>query len=94
MSEPDKNKSDLPIHESLEIVEAYTFRKSDKWWTAIAATKSKLAKKPKTILAFYRWRKNKDGEWKRIKKWTINSKSDWEKFIEIIDSDFIDVCWK
>ncbi|MHA1270084.1 MAG: hypothetical protein ACTSPY_09890 [Candidatus Helarchaeota archaeon] len=89
-----KVDEELPIHETLEIVKAYTFRKSDKWWTAIAATKSTLSKNPKTILAFYRWRKDKNGKWKRIKKWTINSKEDWEKFKKIINQDFIDILWK
>ena len=90
-----KAKDDeLPIHESLEIVKAHTFRKSDKWWTAIAATKSTFAKNPKTILAFYRWRMGKDGEWKRIKKWTINSEADWEKFKKVVKDQFYDICWK
>jgi hypothetical protein len=86
-------QEELPIHESLDVVKAVTIRKSGKWWTAIAATKSKMAKNPKTILAFYRWRNTDDG-WKRIKKWTINSKRDWEKFEEIIDKEFKEVCWK
>ncbi|MHA1230749.1 MAG: hypothetical protein ACTSRP_03925 [Candidatus Helarchaeota archaeon] len=84
----------LPIHESLEIVKAHTFRKSDKWWTAIAAVRSTFAKNPRTVLAFYRWRKNKDGKWKQIKKWTINSKEDWEKFKKIVNEDFADILWQ
>ncbi|MHA1830083.1 MAG: hypothetical protein ACTSWR_00960 [Candidatus Helarchaeota archaeon] len=89
-----RSDEQLPIHESLEIIKAYTFRKSDKWWTAIAATKSKLSKNPKAVLAFYRWRKSKNGEWKRIKKWTINSMEDWEKFKKIINEEFADILWK
>ncbi|MBD3228338.1 MAG: hypothetical protein GF329_09135 [Candidatus Lokiarchaeota archaeon] len=94
MSKSKNNEKELPIHESLDVVKAITIRKSDKWWTAIAATKSKFAKNPKAILAFYRWRKDKEGNWKRIKKWTINSKRDWEKFQEIVDNEFKEVCWK
>ncbi|MHA1269230.1 MAG: hypothetical protein ACTSPY_05525 [Candidatus Helarchaeota archaeon] len=94
MSNSNKKSDELPIHESLEVVKAVTIRKSDKWWTAIAATKSKMAKNPRTTLSFYRWKKDKNGQWKRIKKWTINSKSDWENFEKIIDKEFIDICWK
>ncbi|MHA1694954.1 MAG: hypothetical protein ACTSXT_06550 [Candidatus Helarchaeota archaeon] len=94
MSNSDNEKQELPVHETLEIVKAKTIRKSGKWWTAIVATKSKMAKNPKAILAFYRWRKDKNGDWKLIKKWTINSKKDWEKFEKIIDTEFKEICWK
>ena len=94
MSNTENNEEKLPIHESLEVVKAVTLRKSDKFWTAIAATKNKYAKNPKAVLAFYRWRKDKNGKWKQLKKWTINSKTDWEKFQEIIDNEFSDICWK
>lgn len=87
-------KEEMPIHKSLEVIKAKTFRKSEKWWTAIAATKGSFSKNPKTILAFYRWRMSKEGEWKRIKKWTINSAADWEKFKKIINEEFYDICWK
>ena len=90
----NSENEELPIHESLDVVKSITLRKSDKWWTAIAVTKSKMSKNPKAILAFYRWRKDKNGEWKRIKKWTINSKRDWENFQKIIDSEFKEICWK
>jgi hypothetical protein len=92
-TEGDKDE-EPPIHESLDVVKTQTFRKSDKWWTAIAATKSSRYKNAKTVLAFYRWRKDKEGEWKRIKKWTINSEADWEKFKKIVKEEFYDVCWK
>ena len=92
---PDEQDEEaLPIHESLEIVKYHTFRKSNKWWTAIVATRSTLAKNPRTTLSFYRWRKDKEGKWKRIKKWTINSKKDWEKIKKIVNEEFSDVLWK
>ncbi|MHA1232541.1 MAG: hypothetical protein ACTSPQ_18065 [Candidatus Helarchaeota archaeon] len=94
MSKSETNEEKLPIHEAIEIVKSVTIRKSDKWWTALAAVKNKMLKNPKTILAFYRWRKDKNGNWKRIKKWTINSKRDWEKFVSIVDSEFEEICWK
>jgi len=91
---PSDALDSLPIHESLEIIKSQTFRKSDKYWTEIVATKSTIGKNAKTILAFYRWRKGSDGTWKRMKKWTINSAEDWATIKKLIDDEFSNICWK
>jgi hypothetical protein len=84
----------VPINDTLEVIKAYTLRKSSKWWTLLAVTRSTVARNPRSVLSFYRWCKRKNGTWKRYRKWSINSEEDWERIKKIVDTELKPACWK
>jgi hypothetical protein len=70
----------LPISESIEVIEATTIFKSEKWWAAVALVKSFGRKQ----LAVYLWNK-RDNLWKRRQKFVVRNKAQWAQFKEAIE---------
>jgi len=70
----------IPISEKLEVINYTTIYKSGKWWTAVALVNSFGRKQ----ISLYLWL-NRDGKWKRNQKYTIHSRSEWEKIKEAVE---------
>ncbi|MFX1253454.1 MAG: hypothetical protein ACFFCZ_17730 [Promethearchaeota archaeon] len=86
------DEESFPISDYYEVLESYTLRKSDKWWTAILVVRKKGDETNKTAsLRLYRWQKKED-KWAKSGSFNINRKTDWEK-IKKKGDEFVDTIW-
>ena len=72
----------LPVQAMLKVLRYRTIKKSQGfgWWSAVVLVEDKGDKQ----ICFYRWRK-KGSEWKRDKKLTFRSHSDWGELKDAVE---------
>jgi hypothetical protein len=70
----------LPVHESLEVLDHVDISKRSKWWSAIVVVNSFGRKQ----ICLYLWQKKED-KWKRIQKFIVRNKADWELIKKTVD---------
>ena len=75
-----KVEEQLPISESLKLIEGVTLYKTEKWWSAVALVNSF----GKRQIAVYLWI-NMDGRWKRKNKFIIHNNAEWTTMKEAVE---------
>gem|GEM_PF-1135619 len=73
----------VPVHESLKVLDSITISKSSGWWSAVVLVENYGRKN----ISIYLWR-NQEGAWKRVHKFEVNRKNEWEKIKAAVDSFF------
>lgn len=82
----------VPISSYYEVVNSYTLRKSDKWWTAVVCVRKKGDESNKSAsVRLYRWQK-KSTKWVKSGSFNVNRKADWDRIKKKID-EYSDVIW-
>lgn len=76
---------DFPVADYLadHILQARTITRTGAWWSAALLISDPLTKK--RYVAFYRWQKRK-GSWKRVKKFTCNSRADASVMVSFLQA--------
>lgn len=73
-------KSDLPVHDKIDVLSSETIFKNESWWKSVVACKSW----GDTEVTVYLWQ-NQDGQWKRKQKYKVSDKQEWIATKSIID---------
>ena len=80
----------FPVHEAVKVLQGVTISKTINWWSAALMVESYGRKQ----LAFYLWRRDAEGKWKRKEKFIIPSKDNWDKLKEKVDDTFFSMYTK
>ena len=67
-------EEELPVSESLTVIQGITLYKTEKWWSAVALVDAFGRKQ----IAVYLWIK-RGGQWKRKNKFTIHNRAEWQR---------------
>jgi hypothetical protein len=83
-----KDAEKLPIHEPLKLFRYSTIKKNNSlgWWSAVVL----LEDHGKKLVCFYRWRR-RNGEWKREKKITFHSVTEWNAIKSAVELFMADI---
>ena len=78
---------DFPVADYLrrQIKDALTLTRAGKWWSAALLIED--PKSQKRYVAVYRWQL-KDGDWKRVSKFTFHSKADADTMRSFLDTHY------
>jgi hypothetical protein len=81
-NEKIKDSERLPIRDPIKVLRYRTIKKNNVlgWWSAVALVEDH----GKQQVCFYRWRK-RDKEWKRDKKISFRSKTEWDVIRDAIE---------
>ncbi len=88
------SKEELPVFKSddpsisVDVQEYETISRSSTWWSAISLQIERGRKR----ISLYLWNKQNDGDnWKRIQKYNIRRRQDWEKIKTFVDAHLEDL---
>lgn len=73
-------EEELPVSESLKVIQGITLYKTEKWWSAVVLLDSFGRRQ----IAAYLWMKRGD-QWKRKNKFAIHNKVEWRRIKEAIE---------
>lgn len=76
-----------PVHDEVDVKDDVPIYEQDKWWRAVLHIEDHGGE----AVAVYLW-KRKDGEWKRIQKYRVRAKEDWERDRVAIESLLSQMC--
>lgn len=76
-------KTEFPVHESIQVLSGETIFRTDKWWMAVVKAKSF----GRDVINVYLWVKRGD-VWKRQQKMSVRDRETWEKVKKAIDKLF------
>ena len=73
-------EEELPVSESLKVIQGITLYKTEKWWSAVVLLDSFGRRQ----IAAYLWMKRGD-QWRRKNKFTVHNKVEWRRIKEAIE---------
>ena len=71
----------LPVHDTIKVIDYQTIYKTSKWWCAVVL--ANMFGHDKVLI--YLWQ-NRNGQWKRKQKFTINFEHDWQLIKQAVDN--------
>jgi hypothetical protein len=87
MSEKEtKTETDVPVHDSIDVLKADTIYKYTEWWKAVVWCESFGDQ----YVAVYQWQyDDEDDRWKRNQKMKIGDTDEWEEIKEAVEQHYV-----